>query len=260
MTGGNKTLVPVVFVLINLIFACALTAIAAKYALDQGRNSHWSLALGLYSGFLIAYALDLGHTLEIFLLFAVIFLVQQKNGLAVILLACAVLTRETALIFAAAILVTAFFQRWQRWYLYILPMIVFAAWQVFLVWFWRDVPNLASGTSIGVPFAGFLAAFQHAWQGGDSFALILLFIEVAFGLAVLFALRSSPTPIYIKLAWLLYTAMAIVMPYDVWAKFNGYLRGLSEWYFFSCLILFPMIRLPALRRVGKKQAAGSPAQ
>jgi hypothetical protein len=253
LTSGNKNLVPVVFVLINLIFVCALTALSAKYALDHDRNTYWSLALGLYLGFLISYALDLGHSLEIFLLFAATFLLKRKDGWAVFLLACAVLTRETALLFAAAICVTAFFQRWPRWHLYLLPLFGFVLWQGFLLWFWQGVPNLASGASFGFPLVGFLTAFSAGWAGGDYFGLFMLVVMVAFGLAVTYALRFSTTPLYIKIAWAFYSVMTIMMSFEVWAKFNGYLRGLSEWYFFGCLILFPVIKLPnwrwSLRRV-----------
>ena len=244
ITGGNRTMVPVVFVLINLISACGLTAISAMYALNSGRNSHWSLALGLFPGFLLSYALDLAHTLEIVLLFAALFLVKKKNIWAVILLICAVLTRETALLLVGAILVTAFFQRWQRWYLYLAPVGVFIIWQAFLLWFWRDVPNLTSGENIALPLVGFLTAFTTAWDKREYFDLSLLIIVVAFGLAVLFSLWRSPTPIYIRLAWLFYTILALMMSLDVWAKFNGYLRGLSEWHFLSCLIIFPLIKVP----------------
>jgi hypothetical protein len=252
LTGGNRTLIPAVFILINLISALGLTAISAKYALDQGRNSHWSLVLGLYLGFLLSYALDLSHTLEILLLFAVLFLVKKKNIWAVIFLICAVLTRETALLLAVAIFITALFQRWSRWYLYLLPIGVFIVWQAFLLWFWRDVPNISSTESFAFPLAGFLTAFTASWQRGDFFGLLILIIQVAFGLVVLFSLRSSPTPVYFKLAWVLYSAMALIMSFDVWAKFNGYLRGLSEWYFLGCLIIFPLIK--GLIGIGKRHS------
>jgi hypothetical protein len=248
VTGGNRTMVPVVFVLINLIAACGLTAISAIYALNSGRNSHWSLVLGLYPGFLLSYALDLSHTLEIVLLFSALFLVKKKNIWAVILLTCAILTRETALLLAVAIFITAFIQRWQRWYLYLLPLGVFIVWQTFLLWFWRDVPNLTSGEIITLPLAGFLTAFTVAWNKREYFDLSLLIIVVAFGLVVLLSLRRSPTTIYIRLAWLFYATLTLMMSLDIWAKFNGYLRGLSEWYFLSCLIIFPLIKLPNWRR------------
>lgn len=244
ITGGNSTWIPVVLVLINLVSACGLTAMSAKYALDQGRNSHWSLALGLYLGFLLSYALDLGHTLEIVLLFAALFFVKKKDVWAIILLTCAVLTRETAVLFAAALLITAYFQRWQRWYLYLLPAGVFIAWQAFLLWFWQDVPNLIPGESLGLPLAGFFAGFSAAWQNADIFGIGLLILVVIFTGVVLFALWRKPIPLYIKLAWLFYSAMAMMMSLEVWIKFNGYLRGLSEWYFLSCLIIFPLIKLP----------------
>ncbi len=121
ITGGNSAFIPVVLVLINLVSACGLTALAAKYAIEQGRGSHWSLALGLYPGFLLSYALDLGHTLEILLLFGAFLLVKKNDGWAVFLLICAVLTRETAVLFGVALSIAAFIQRWRRWVLYLLP-------------------------------------------------------------------------------------------------------------------------------------------
>lgn len=246
-TGGNTALIPFVFVLINLISICALTALAAIYALEQGRNSHWSLALGLYLGFLLSYALNLGHSLEIVLLFAAFFLVKRKDVWAAVLLTCAVLTRETAVLLCGAILISAFFERWRRWYLYMAPIGVFAAWQLFLLWFWRAVPSLTKGEGLVFPFSGFFSAFTASWARGDTFGTVLLVLVLAFGASVLFSLRRSPAPLYIKLGWLAYSGMALMMSFDVWAKFNGYLRGLSEWYFLSCLIIFPLIRLPGWR-------------
>lgn len=247
LTWGNEKAIPVVFVLLNLIFACLLTAISAIYALDQGRNSHWSLAIGLYLGFLFSYALNLGHTLEIFLLFAAIFFIKKNDLLAVLLLVCAILTRETALLFTLAVLIVAFIQHWRKWYLYLFPLLVFFAWQVFLRWFWKGVPDLTSGENLSIPLAGFLRAISSSWQRGDSFGVFLLCCTTVFGLFVLLSIKSSSASNYLKLAWLLYSAMALMMSFDVWAKFNGYLRGLSEWYFLGCLIIFPLIKLHSWR-------------
>jgi hypothetical protein len=243
-TGGNRTLVPAVFVLVNLISICVLTTVSAGYALDLGRNSHWSLALGLYLGFLLSFALDLGHTLEILLLFAGLLLSKQKSFWAVLLFSFAILTRETAVLLAGAALVAAFLQRWKRWYLFLIPVGVFLAWQGFLLWFWRGVPNLSKGESLVFPFTGFLSALTSCWERGDVFGFVLQLLVLGFGLVVLFSLKRSSAPLSIKLAWLLFSALALMMSFDVWVKFNGYLRGLSEWYFLSCLIVFPMLRLP----------------
>jgi hypothetical protein len=241
LTLGNRRLVPLVFVLINLLSACAVTALAAIYSLDHGRSSYWSLAIGLYPGFLLSYALDLGHTLEVLLLFSALFLTRRKDFWAAVLLICAALTRETAVILATAVCAVALFQRWARWYVYLLPIGVFAAWQVFVLLFWRGVPNLVQGESLVFPLSGFVSALASCWQRGDIFGILMLAAVVGLGITVLFLVWRSPAPVSVKLAWLAYSAMAVMLSFDVWAKFNGYLRGLSEWYFLGFLILLPVM-------------------
>jgi hypothetical protein len=258
LTLGNRRLVPIVFVLINLLSACAITALAAVYSLGQGRNSYWSLAIGLYPGFLLSYALDLGHTLEVLLLFSALFLTRRKDFWAAVLLTCAVLTRETAVILAAAVCAVALFQRWECWYVYLLPIGVFAAWQVFVFLFWRGVPILVQGESLVLPLTGFVSALASCWQRGDIFGIFMLAAVLCLGTAVLFAVWRSPVPAFVKLAWLIYSAMVVMLSFTVWAKFNGYLRGLSEWYFFGYLILLPVMgRAQVLFMARESAQAGS---
>jgi hypothetical protein len=237
-SAGNPRLIPIVFILINLVSALAITALSAAYALGQGRNSHWSLAIGLYLGFLLSYAQDLGHTLEVLLLFCALILTRRKDVWAAVLLALAILTRETAVILAAAVLAVALFQRWERWAVYLIPLAVFAAWQIFVFFFWGGVPVLTRSESLVFPLGGFLPAFAYTVKVGDFFGVFMLVSVVGFGTAVLLTIRRSPVSMVVKLAWLIYSAMAVMMSFYVWVKFNGYLRGLAEWYFLGCLILF----------------------
>ena len=241
LSGGNRDLVPFLLVALNLLAVCALTGLCAAYALGLQRSSYWSLLLGLYLGFLISYALDLNHTLEILLLFLALWLARKKDAWASLCLCAAVLTRETAVVLAAAILIMAFWQRWRGWFVYLAPLAVFALWQIFVRWFWKDVPNLIAGESLVLPLAGFLSALRTLWLAGDTVGIGLYALVLALGIGVLTVLRRSPAPGYFKLGWLLYAGLALMMSVDVWVKFNGYLRGLSEWYFLGVLIVLPLL-------------------
>jgi hypothetical protein len=217
---GHAAWVPMLLVLVN--FAAVVTIAAAGAAL--ARNVAGGVAMALYPGFLLTMSHDTSEIVAC--AFIVAALCMKKPWL---LLSCAVLTRETTLIVAVCLLSPV-------------PIVVYAVWQVILYIWWHALPLTSASPHWTVPFveyARFFAAaapmrfhLQRLWF----FECVFLAIVVA---CVLIAWRRSPAPWKWRIAWIVYFAIAAMLPHNVWGEDVGFLRILSEFFVMSAIIVVP---------------------
>ena len=246
---GNPSLVPVIMVLINFISLCVMGWLGGAYAQTLKEHALWGIFLPLYPGFLFTLARDLVEILEITLLLGSLFLIRRSKPVAAtLLLALAVLTKETALLVAIAALIVYVFEWWKgkevkslRWYYFTLPMAIFFLWQAALFYNWGRFPIHASGSSnLALPFvapAGFLldmSALQTNFQRHNFIELIFL---AGFSFAVFYHLRWSAATRLEIVSCLLYAALAVSLGRAVWIEDWAFFRAASQFCALGTIII-----------------------
>lgn len=247
LSFGNRGLLPKVMLLLNFVALCLMGWVGGIYARALNRPAIWGLVLPLYPGFLLTLSRD---TVEIFeatiVLGCLLLLRRGKPLLASVLLALAVLTKETAVLVAVAAAPVYVVERKRQrqnsppLYFIAIPLLVFALWQFILFQNWGEFPIRASeGANLGMPFAGVFAAlrasgFQRPFQLRKFSELIFL---LAFGVAVLYLLRSGRSTSHEIASWVLVALLSIVLGTSVWIEDWTFMRVLSLFYILGATII-----------------------
>jgi hypothetical protein len=249
--GGHARLIPLAMILVNLLALIALGFLAALLAQQLGRHALWGLLVALYPGFVLSLSRDLPEPIAaMFLVASMLFALRRQFPLATVLLALAVLTRETTLLLAVAALLI-----WLAglalpslrarmripWYYPVIPLAIFALWQGVLYLIWHRIPIVAGGNDeLGVPLGGFATLLGRVAQLGSpenkATYLELIFLLIV-GAAVVVAFRASHTPPFIKVAWLLALTLASVLTTAIWVEDWAFFRALTEYYVAGSAVL-----------------------
>lgn len=251
LSFGNHDLLPAVMILVNFFAVCLMGWIGGMYAQIFKQHALWGILLPLYPGFLLALSRDTVEILEATLVLASLFLLHRgKPIVATVVLALAVLTKETAVLIAVAGLPAYVVEVWKRpktqrkvglpWYYMAVPLAVFALWQLTLSYIWGEFPIRASGSAnLGMPFIGparalLDALFQRPLQLRKSVELIFL---LGFALAVLFHLRHTKATPHEVFSWMLVAALIVSLGSSVWIEDWTFLRVSSLLYVLGTVII-----------------------
>jgi hypothetical protein len=201
------------------------------------RQSHrpdwYGLLFALWPGFYISLTRDLAEiTSSAFLLCGLVLV--RRPWLAAVCLSLAVLARETSLLAALALPLPAA----------LVPVAVYGAWQAVLAGRWGVLPVLSGSGNFALP----PALLATPWY--------VPLVLCVFILLVLWSFRVSTARSGIKLAWLGYLAMVLLLSWSVWRDYNAYLRALTELYLLGVLVLLNVRqRLGATARVATGDVA-----
>ena len=285
---GQHAAVPVVLVAVNIAAIGAMGYLGAVFARDGGWHALAGLLLPGYFGLLTSLSRDTAEPLAAACLLAGLLAVRARRPvLAALLLAYGVLTRETVMVAVAAIAIVrviGVLRRTQRpgrddlaW---VLPAVMFVAWQVVVKAATGSIPLLADGgRNAGVPF---IAPFQalrnnlahlntHQFDQTDLW-LLELAILVFFAIAALLSLRSTSAPVHERVALVLYLMEICIVTPSTWGSLDADLRSFIEVYLLAVIILLGTRRrsagawllpvlaaltVPALIVVTQRRLAGS---
>ena len=246
---GRADFLPFMMIFINFTALGALGWIGASYAQLAGRSAVWGIFLPLHPAFLFSLSRNLVEILQITLILGSLLLLRRGKSLAATaLLVFAILTKETALLVAAAALFVYLIQRWQGKddevippYYFALPMLVFVCWQGILFYHWGASPH--GGTSnrlLGLPLAGPAALLLEASKFETSFhrrcfaELVFLLI---FALGVLYHLRATAILRVLVISCLLFGALAVSLNREVWIEDWGFFRAVSQFCALGTVVL-----------------------
>lgn len=205
--------VPWAMLLINYAALIAIGGLGAAHAIRAGHAPEWGLLFALWPGFLVSLTRDLTEPLAAALLLAA--LLVRRPWLSALSLSLAVLARETMLLAALALPLP----------FALLPIIVYATWQTFLWSQWGQWPALAGWGTLAWP--------PHLLIQGPWIAALLI---AAFAILVLLSFHRSSWP-GLKVAWLTYLALALLLSGQVWIEPYAYLRAMTEFYLLGMLLL-----------------------
>lgn len=249
LSFGNHDLLPTVMILLNFFALCLMGWIGGIYAQTLKQHALWGILLPIYPGFLLTLSRDTVEILEATILLGSLLLLRRgKPILATVLLTLAVLTKETAVLLAVAGVPVYVAEVWKRqrkvslpWYYIVLPLAVFALWQLILSHVWGELPLHASGSAnLGIPFVGPASAvldasvFQRPFQLRK---LVELIFVLGFAFAVLFHLQPTKATPHEASSWLLVTVLIISLSNSVWIEDWTFMRVLSLFYVLGVVII-----------------------
>ena len=249
LSAGNHKFLPAAMILLNFLLLCLMGWLGGAYAQTLKQHALWGIFLPLYPGFLLVLSRNTVEILEAALVFGSLLLLRRGKPLAAtLLLSLAVLAKETAVLIAAASALVYVAALWKGRrsvslpsYYFVIPLAVFALWQLTLYRVWGEFPVFASGSNnLGVPFVGLARAildaslFQRPFQLRKFSELIFL---VGFALAVLLQLRSTKATLYEVFSWVLLALMTVSLGGSVWTEDWTFLRVLSLFYILGALII-----------------------
>ena len=253
-SAGNVDVLPWSLLAINVLAAGALGAAGGALVQHLGRHAAWGLVLVLWPGFAYTLSFDLAELVaSAFAVGGLLAAARQRWLLAASLLVAATLTRETALIYAAALGLAGVLHSWNgastplraarpRVVVGAVALGAFVAWQLFI---WGRFGDLAVGSSggsnnLGAPFAGLGAELGRSIPPGGGEELYRL--GCIGGLLVLLAVaaacwRRTGAPLEVRLAWIPATVLVLLLNDYQWSGATAFLRGATEAGILSTLVV-----------------------
>ena len=287
---GQHFLVPIMLVAVNIAAIGALGYLGARFAADGGRHALAGLLLPGYFGLITSLSRDTAEPLAAVCLLAGLLAIRARRPvLAAALLAYGALTRETVMVAVAALAImraVGILRRQQSLrpgrddLTWVVPTVVFVAWQVVVKAATGSIPLLADGgRNAGTPFIAPLQALRsnlhhvnlHQFDQFDLWFLQLA-ILVLFTIAALLCLRSTSAPVHERLAFVLYLVEICVVTPSTWGSLDADMRSFIEVYLLAVIILLGAPRqsrgawllsslaaltVPALIVVTQRRLAGS---
>jgi len=254
---GRPALVPAALIAVNFLALCLIAGVGAALAHSFQRPSWWGALPALCPGFVVTLALDLTEIVELTLvLVGVWLLLRQRHVGAALCLTLAVLTRESALLVPVAPRAGVGARP--------PPRRRATAASGALRGADRDLCRLAraalvalaepavSGQTVAtsgchLPASRNTSAGLAPWsRPADAVWLLEMLALVMFGLGVLAALRERRSPLWLCLAWLLYSLLLACLGTSVWGEDIGSLRAITEWYVLGTVLLMRSSAKPRL--------------
>ena len=255
---GQHALVPVALVAVNIAAIGAMACCGAVFAQQAGRHAAWGLLLAGYFGLITSLSRDTAEPLAAACLLAGLLAIRaRRQVLAAVLLAFGALTRETVMVAVAAVAVVRVIGMIRGRHglgqhgpgrddlPWVVPSVVFAAWQVVVRAATGTVPLLAdSGRNAGAPFIAPLKALKAdvthlGGHGSGQYEVWLLEVAILalFTIAALTALGSTSAPVHERIAFVLYIIEICVVTPSTWSSLDADLRSFIEVYLLALIIL-----------------------
>ena len=201
----------------------------------------------MYPGFVLTFSRDLAEIVAAaFAMGAIWAITARRNTTAALLLTCAILTREPALLLAfvlgGAWLIERLIRREKRIapVVFAVPIVVYALWELFLTARWGVSP-LRSGTpALALPFVEF-ARFFAASSARRYHQQRLYFTESLFlasvVLTVVLVWRRTRASLEWRFAFLGYLALAAILPHTIWLEDFGFLRIFADLFLVTAVLI-----------------------
>jgi hypothetical protein len=249
-SGGDRDLVPWAMLGVNLVGLMMLGAVGGTLARDLGHSALTGLLFVAYPGFVYALGFHLAEIMASALLLGGILCLRRGRPLsAALLLALAVLTRETTLVVPIGMAVTFAWQAFRRqsksipaggFLACLVPLMAATAWQTYLHHVWGHF-SVESGSenNLRLPFVGLFSqrtAFSPA-SGAGLFRLVSLGLIVLIITISLFVLRRSSSPLHEKVALVLAIVIVTLLSGFIWAGATSFMRACTEAYLLATLMI-----------------------
>ena len=264
---GEIRWIPWSMIIVNYLAICALAFNAARFAELFAAPAMIGLAIPFLPGVLLGLDRDLPDPLALSLMvFSLFLLHSRRTALAACMLALAVLARETMVILAGALFIYSAWRAlrkqsgWSKTIAPMIPLATYAGWQLWTFYRWGEFGFVAGRANLsGLPLSAvtwLVLRAAHFVRGLSLFQFLrqlfflgeLLFLAEMVLLAAIVSVRSAVDP-GVKLAWLIYLALAASLSRWVWVDDWAFMRGCGELLVLGFLILMGA-RVRRLSRIG----------
>jgi len=258
IAGGNPELSATVMLTINLLAVAGITLVGGALLGSFGLSPWPALLLAFYPGFAISVERFLSEPLScLLLLLSLLCLTNKRVAWGGVILALAVLARETALAAALAmagiwVLQSIFRIKTDRWRApgatYWMPAIVtYIAWQIWLQDHWSVDANLVptKNSLLVRPFSGVVASFESLISNlslDNIFFLFMMLVTFGWIVAVTLSFRGSQGPY--RWIWLAYLALATLLGMPIWDNSPGFIRITTELNVIGLLVYLSAVKTP----------------
>ena len=255
---GKPELTAAVMLAINLLSLVGIGIVGGVLLRQQGLSPWPAVLLAFYPGFAISIERFLTEPLScLLLLLSVLSLVNKRVLLGGVVLALAVLARETALAAALAMAGIWFLQsvlrlRFDQWKApgpaYWLPAIItYVSWQLWLQNNWSASSFSAAdkGNLLGWPLAGLGTSFWQLitrFSLDNTFFLLMMLAMVAWAIMLAIFFRRSEGPY--RWMWIAFLALATLLGPAIWNNSPGFLRTMTELNVLGMLIYLLAVQKP----------------
>jgi len=230
---GNARAVPLMMVVSNVLALIAMAAVGDALA------PRWGVLFALYPGFILTLSRDTSEIVAcMFMLATALALSRQRFIAASILLTCATLTRETALLIAIALAIVWAWKKSVPAITFAIPIGVYVVWQAILAMIWGRLPVVAGAPATALPFSEF-AKFLAAAAPRRIQLQRLNFMECIYLalLVILAVIAWKRSAIEWRIAWTGYLAIAAIMPHTIWIEDFGFLRIFADLFIVTAVLI-----------------------
>ncbi len=226
-SGGQAPAVPYALVGVNVAMLALMGLVCGKWAQSLGRHALWGLLPAGYFGMVWSLDRDLTEIAAITLVVAgIVAWRRHRFTFAGVAFSGAVLSRESALLVVAALLVTRLVgiarlrDRFGRQDLaWAIPLTAFAGWQVLCLAAYGTLPMTSDKGNAATPFSGALHAVV-GWIEHPKLTNLLELIQLVMLIAIivlgLIHLRDSQSSSFEKLAFAFAIVLLAVLSSTVW--------------------------------------------
>ncbi len=255
LSFGRAAAVPFTLITVNIAALTFTGYVSGKWAQSLGRHALWGMLPAGYFGLVWSLSRDLTEITSIALLVAGIVAWRNRHFvIAGVSFGGAVLSRETAVIVIAALVVTRLPHIVRsRWKLsredcaWVIPGFSYAAWQVVVGVRTGKIPALSGGDNLSLPFVGLYqgvsAWFAHPLRNEGlqltQFFALLIVVGIAY-----VSLRRTQGSNFERLAFVFMSILALLLSKAVWSNDPREFRTMTELYFLGTGVL---LGTPALR-------------
>lgn len=262
---GHVKWIPWTLLAVNYLAICALALSAGLLAQRFSLPPLDGLAIPFLPGLVLGLARDLTEPLAISLMVLAVLLLQtNRTRVAAATLSLAVVSRETTVVLAGALLLHSIWRAmrrqlaWSDAMVWLLPCATYVAIQLWMFSRWGQFPVLAGGGNVDrVPLLtliSFAAWAMRIWTAPSILSLLyhfflsgeLIFIVGLIALATAEFKTSSITP-GIKFGWAAYVLLAAFFSNMIWVEDWSFLRACCELMALGFAILIGARMRPLLR-------------
>lgn len=231
----NKDLIPALLLAVNFVAILLIGFIGGYLAKSLNLHSLWGLVFVIHPGFPYTLSRDLTEILQALFLIATLFVINKSHFfLAAILLSLAILTRESALVLALSLVLTA------KNRFFVIPIFVYLMWQLTLFTSWGQAPISLGYLSLGPPFSGLISFVKSTLElaaRDQRLIFIQLSFLLVFAISSLHSFISSKLASYNKIAFVIYLLMGLSYTGYIWVAEIAFFRALTEFYIMGAFIL-----------------------
>ncbi|RKX33372.1 MAG: hypothetical protein DRP22_00405 [Verrucomicrobia bacterium] len=260
LARGDPFRSAVALLLINWLGLGVIAWLGARWAVGERLSAWWGLLFVFYAGYLMSLFRDLTEIVAGMCLMGALVAWREHSAVKQSgLLALGCLARETVVLAAGAAAIDTLIRRgggMKRYFMALLPFVVFGAWQLVIV---MHLPGNGSDTRLAAlnfsaPFKGIGHLVSTILtQPRPVHLLWMLELSVLALSAVVVAYRQikrQVPAVWIVAAWAVYALMIIMLSERVWCEDWAFARVAYEYHLLSCVIMLRRPLKPVFRLVG----------